>query len=110
MDRPPSEMTKSVVDKSMRPGRLCGDLDTRMLMRDDLKRAKIRRHRTGPISELYDVACFSAKRPPSFLKVTVAQRPCAGQHKRSEGGVFDLSYMYSSIVDSSLIVLVAPVA
>ena len=68
-------MAKSVVDKSMRPGCCCEDLDARMLMMDNLRRAKLRRHRRSPITELYNVACFSARRPPSPFKVTVAQGP-----------------------------------
>ena len=44
-------------------------------MMEDLRRAKLRRHRRGPITELYGVACFSAWRPPSLFEVTVAQGP-----------------------------------
>ena len=94
-------MTKSEMDKSMRPGCRYKDLDPLMLMMDNLRRAKLRRHCRSPITELYDVACFSTRRPPSLFKVTVAQGPI-------EGGVFNLSY--SLFIDFSLILLVAPVA
>ena len=68
-------MAESVVDKSMRPGCGYNDLDPRMLMMDDLRRAKLMQHRMTPITELYGVACFSARRRPSLFKMTVAQGP-----------------------------------
>ena len=61
--------------KSMRPGCQHEDLDHRMRMMDDLNRAKLRRHRRSPITELYDAACFSARRPPNLFRTTVAQGP-----------------------------------
>ena len=61
--------------KSMRPGCQREDLDPRMHMMDDLNRAKLRQHRRSPITELYDAACFSARRPPNLFRTTVAQGP-----------------------------------